>query len=273
MNGPNNLIQQTIPSIGIINRPSFRYGVLNNVLTFSYAQATTGRLGIFAAQKNGVERAVILLLPLHATPDRVIICVTQRFAQAARDLNPLGWSNPLSKPFLEFVLLKHVVNRWGAQILASGRDMAFLYIVRAQGQELGPFSSDGPFVADVLNQIATLTGGAFSYDHVEAFTFSNGVSDFNGFIHAIAQALNVEAVYGIDPAGAVSVERPSGAIRKQFLSGQTGGPSGGFEFVGLDSWRNEDQFPRRTTFANPWPFNYLHNLCMPMYILNLALRP
>ena len=149
--------------------------------------------------------------------------------------------------------------------------MAFLYIVRAQGDELGPFAADGAFVQEVLTQLASLTGDAFSFDHVEAFTFSNGVSDFNVFIPAVSSALNIEAVYGIDPAEAVPIAQPGSAVRKQYLSGQTGGPKAGFEFLGLDSWVNEWRFPERQTFKSPWPFHYLHNHVMPSYVLNLAL--
>lgn len=271
MDGPNNLVLQTLPAIAVVNPHSFRRGILNNRLTFSSTGTSRGRLGIFAARKGSQERAVILLLPPTTTPDRVIICITQGFDQARRNLDPLGWSNPLSPPFVNFVLLKHVINRWGAQTLAVSEDMAFLYIVRARGNELGPFAKDGPFVKEVLTQLASLTGDAFSSDHVEAFTFSSGVSDFNVFISAVAPVLNVEAVYGIDPAQAMPLTRPGNAVRKQYLSGQTGGPSAGFEFLGMDSWVNEWNFPRRTTLDAPWPFNYLHNWVMPQYILNLAL--
>jgi len=271
MDGPNHLIAQIIPSIAIVNPSSFRLHDLNNRLTFSSVSPTSGRLGIFAAQKDSVQRAVILLLPSAGTPSHLMISITQRFQQAHADLDPLGWSNPLSAPFIKFALLKHVINRWGAQILAARDDMAFLYIVRAQGDELGPFAADGAFVKEVLTQLASLTGDAFSFDHVEAFTFSNGVSDFNVFIPAVSSALNIEAVYGIDPAEAVPIAQPGSAVRKQYLSGQTGGPKAGFEFLGLDSWVNEWRFPDRQTFKPPWPFNYLHNHVMPSYVLNLAL--
>jgi len=271
MDAPNHLVNQIIPSIAVINPSSYRLHAMNNRLTFSSVSSTTGRLGIFAAQKDRVQRAVILLLPSTGTPGSLMICVTQRFAQAWRTLNPLGWSNPLSPRFIQFVLLKHVINRWGAQILAATSDMAFLYIVRAQGDELGPFASDGAFLQEVLTQLVTLTGNSFSFDHVDAFTYSNGVSDFNEFIPAVSSVLNIEAVYGIDPAQAMPIARPGNAVRKQYLSGQTGGPVAGFEFLGLDSWINEWKFPERTKFDDPWPFNYLHNYVMPGYILNLAL--
>jgi hypothetical protein len=272
MDGPNHLVSQIIPSIAVINPSSYRLHALNNRLTFSSVGQTTGRLGIFVAQRDTQQRAVILLLPSAGTPDHLIIAITQKFGQAWRTLNPLGWSNPLSPPFINFVLLKHVINRWGAQMLAATDNAAFLYIVRAaQGHELGPFAKDGAFVEEVLTQLVALTGNAFSFDHVEVFTYSNGVSDFNEFIPSITSVLNVEAVYGIDPALATPIARPGKAVRKQYLSGQTGGPSVGFEYLGLDSWVNEWKFPDRMKFDPPWPFNYMHNYVMPGYILNLAL--
>lgn len=274
MNTPSNLVRQIIPSIAVINPVSFQSNNQHNLLTFSSVAQNAGRLGIFAAQKGSEQRAVMLLLPASGTPNRLMICITQTFEQAAEEtLNALGWSHPLSPPFLNFVLLKHVINRWGAQTLAATDDMAFLYIVRSRGAtELGPFAHDGAFVVAALDQLVSLTGNAFSYDHVEAFTFSSGVSDFNIFIGAVAPLLTIEAVYAIDPAHAMPVTRPAGARRKQYLSGQTGGARAGFEFLGLDSWQNEWKFATRTTFRHPWPFNYLHNHCMPMYVLNLALN-
>ena len=99
----------------------------------------------------------------------------------------------------------------------------------------------------------------------------SGVSDFNVFINSVASALNIEAVYGIDPAQAMPLARPGNCERKQYLSGQTGGPSPGFEYLGMDSWINEFRYADRAKLPDPWPFNYLHNWVMPMYILNLAL--
>ena len=271
MEGQNHLINQIIPSIAVINPASYRLHAMNNRLKFFSVPSTTGRLGIFAAQKGNLQRAVILLLPSAGTPSRLLICITQGFDQARDQLDPLGWSNPLSPPFIKFVLLKHVINRFGAQMLAAGNDMALLYIVRAKGKELGPFAKDGAFVLEVLNQLTALTGNAFSFDKVEAFTFSSGVTDFNVFIPAVSSVLNIQAVYGIDPAEAMPISRPGNAVRKQYLSGQTGGPAAGFEFLGMDSWINEWKFPDRMKLPRPWEFNYMHNHVMPTYILNLAL--
>jgi len=275
MAGTDNLIQQIIPAIMVISPATFRAGDPSNQPSFTSAAGTVGRLGIFAAQKASSERAVILLLPPTGTPNRVIICITQGFAQATARLDPLGWSNPLSPPFIQFVLLKHVINRWGAQTLASKKQMAFLYIVRAKGaNELGPFANDGAFVTQVLTELVALTNGAFAFDHVEAFTFSSGISEFNVFSRSISGQLSVEAVYNLDPNPAVTAAAPTGASRKQFLSGQTfrGSVPAGFEFMPESRWANEPAFPRRNTFDVPALFNYLHNHCMPLYALHLGIQ-
>jgi hypothetical protein len=158
-------------------------------------------------------------------------------------------------------------------MLASRRQMAFVYIVRsARGSgELGPFANDGAFVKDVLEEMASQTGDSFSPDTAEAFTFSSGISEFNTFIRAASGELDVRAVYNIDPAGGMAAI--GGGIRKQYLSGQTtNGPLPGFEWMPMDRWQNEFRFPEKETFDAPWPFNYMHNHCMPLYVLNLALQ-
>lgn len=274
--GANHLVEQFLPSIGLIAESSFRPGVASNAFDFRSSAPSIGRLGIFAAAKAELERAVILLLPRTGVPRGVLICITQGFAQSARTLEPLGWSDPLSPELIRFCLLKHVINRWGAQTLASRRQLAFLYIVRAKGKELGPFANDGPFVRQTLEELVSLTGGAFSFDTVEAFTFSSGIADFNPFVSSLNGQLNVRAVYNIDPAHALSAVLPPGAVRKQYLSGQTGGPKAGFEFLPIQRWTNEFMYPARQTFVTAdspsWPFNYLHNHCMPLYMLHLALQ-
>lgn len=276
LDGTNNLITQIIPSIMTIDRGTFLPGSVANHPKFIPAPNTLGRLGIFAAKKGNSERAIMLLLPETDTPDRINICITQGFAQSTAALDKLGWSNPLSKPFLEFVLLKHVINRWGAQTLASKKKMAFLYIVRAKAaSELGPFLNDGPFVRQVLTELVSLTNNAFSFEHVEAFTFSSGISEFNVFLKSLVGQLNVEAVYNTDPNPAIGALAPPGAVRKQFLSGQTfrgPTPPGGFEFMPESRWENEPFFPRRNAFPAPPTFNYLHNHCIPLYTLHLGIQ-
>lgn len=268
MDGANNLITQTIPAIGIIDTSSFRAGDPKNEFSFSVAPPITGRLGVFAAKKNNVERAVIMLLPQTGQADGVLICITHGFAQASSVLEPLGWSNPLSQEHVKFALLKHVVNRWGAQMLASRRNLAMMYILRAKGNELGPFARDGAFVKQVLTDIAALTGNAFSFDQVEGFTFSSGIADFNHFIGAASSHLNFRAVYSIDPANSLVVGFPKGGIRKQYSSGTAGGILPGFEPMPLERWRKESRYETDKGSR----FQYLHNHCMPLYCLYLALQ-
>ena len=269
MDGPNSLITQVIPAITVIDIPSFRAGDRNNEFSYSFAAQTTGRLGIFAAKKDNVERGVIMLLPQTGIAEGVLICITQGFGQAAATLNPLGWANPLAPKYVQFCLLKHVVNRWGAQMLASKKNLALMYIVRAKGNELGPFARDGLFVRQVLTEIAELTDGAFSIDRIEGFTFSSGVSDFNTFIGAVGGKLNVNAVYNIDPAHSVSVAQPENGTRKQYASGQAAQFVAGFEPMALNRWKNEDQYESHKKIG---PFEYLHNHCMPRYCLYLGLQ-
>jgi hypothetical protein len=158
-------------------------------------------------------------------------------------------------------------------MLASRKQMALMYIVRARGNELGPFANDGAFVRQVLTEIAGLTADAFSFDAVEAFTFSSGIAEFNMFLRSIGGVVNLQAVYNIDPAHGVLAGGPSGIVRRQFLSGQTSdGPRPAFEYMPVPRWENEWEYSRRETFANPWRFNYMHNHCMPRYTLHLGIQ-
>jgi hypothetical protein len=271
MEGPQNLIDQIIPPIAIIAEAGYRKNDDKNLLQFSSTAGTVARLGIFAAKKNGVERAVILLLPKTATPETTLVCITQGFAQSPA-VEALGWANPLSAPHIQYCLLKHVVNRWGAQMLASRKKMALVYIVRAKGDELGPFATDGAFLKQVLGEMAKLTGNAFGFGKVEAMTFSSGIYDFNRFLPGLVGQVNLTQVYSIDPAGPIAVAAPAGVGRREFLRTQTGlmGPS--YDYLPLGRWVNEWSYPIRQTFKHPWPFHYLHNHCMPMYTLYLGLQ-
>lgn len=268
MSGSDNLIPQIIPPIGTINTASFRPGNANNVLDFRAAPQTTARLAIFAAEKDGVERVVILLLPATGQPDNVLVCITQGFGQAAANLNPLGWHNPLSAPFVNFALLKHVINRWGPQMLAAGRNQALFYILRAGGSnELGPFARDGAFLNFVLGEVASQTNNSFTFSTCEAFTFSSGIYEFNNFISATARHINYRALYAIDPVRSTPISGAPTARRKQYASGTAGALAHGFEPMPLQRWRNEDMYATQSRDV----FQYLHNHCMPLYVLNLAL--
>jgi hypothetical protein len=269
LDGTNNLIDQIIPGFPVINLATFQPGHPNNVFSFGNVPLSSGRLGLFAAEKNGVERVVIMLMPPAQRADGVLICITQGFGQAARQLNPLGWANPLSHDFVHFALLKHVINRWGLQMLASRRNLALMYILRARGNELGPFAHDGPFLRFVLEEINGLTNDAFSYEQCEAFTFSSGIYDFDTFLAAASGSVNINAVYAIDPARSIAPQNPNGGRRRMFASGAAGGIRPGFEPMGMHRWRNEDAY---NTPAQRDAFNYLHNRCMPWYTLYLALQ-
>jgi hypothetical protein len=269
MEGTDNLVTQIIPAINVINTANFRAGDSTNLFTFSVAPGKTGRLGIFAAKKHEVERAVMILLPQNTKPDGILICITHGFAQAAAALSKLGWDNPLSPEAVKFALLKHIVNRWGAQMLASRKNLALVYILRSKGaKELGPFASDGEFFMEVIKKIAELTNNAFSYGKAEAFTFSSGIYDFNKFIVPVAKYLPINAVYAIDPVHSLNIINPSGGMRKQYASGTSGPIVAGFEPMGLDRWQNEDRYQMDKNDK----FMYLHNHCMPMYCLHLGLE-
>jgi hypothetical protein len=270
MESGDNLISQIFPAIGTINTAAFRPGDRKNDLLFSFAPQNTGRIGIFAAGKNNVERAVIMCLP-KVQADGVLICITQGFGQADSKgaLTKLGWSNPLSPEFVKFALLKHVINRWGVQMLASRKNLALMYILRAQGNELGPFARDGAFVVEVLDEIRSLTKDSFSYNTAEAFTFSSGIADYNNFMAATSSHLNFKAAYSIDPAGSLPGAKPPNGVIKQYASGTAAGFLPGFEPMPIERWKNEDEFPRHKTDGD---FEYLHNHCMPRYCLYLGLQ-
>ena len=269
MTGVNGLIQQIIPAIGVIDVATFRPGVQSNAPLFSFVPPAVARLGIFAAKKNGGERAVILLLPPSGVPDRVMIGISHGFGQNAAFYQKLGWEDPLSPDLIRFVLLQHVINRWGAQVLAGKKPMALVHIVRAAGVELGPFANDGVFARDVLTQLRALTNNAFSIDAVEAFTYSSGISDFTPFVNSISSTLNVAAVYNIDPKSGLSAPIPAGGVRKQYLSGMTGvAAKAGFESMAMQRWTNELRYPLEHKNA----FKYLHNHCLPDYALFLGIQ-
>ncbi len=272
----NNMVTQIIPAIGIIKTASYKPGGSGKPLEFTFSAPTTARLGVFACQKDGVERAAILLLPATTNPDRLLICISHGFGgqrgEVVRRLESFGWRNPLSKPLIEAMIMSHIVTRWGAQMLASKKQMAFLYIVRsgAPGGELGPFAADGAFLKQVLTEMRDLTNGAFSFSTVETMTYSSGLNDHNRFIGAIQGSFNVSASYVIDPKpqGHASTKN---AKRRMFWSGAVNGqpPMAGAEFLPLGRWKDE---PQRHTLKIMGPQKYLHEWAMPYYCLYLALQ-
>jgi hypothetical protein len=268
MNGPGNLIPQVLPARMLVDTSSFRRNDKTNILRFTPFLMQAARLGLFAAKKGTSERCVMLMLPLLQKVDRILIIITQGFGQAAADLIPLGWTNPLSKKFIEFALLKHVVNRYGPQVIASKKNMGLMYILRAgNGPELGPFTNDGPFVKQTLQEMQALTNDAFTFGTVEAMTFSSGIRDFSLFLSSIKGLLSLSTVYNIDPNPATSV----GPNAQQFLSGHTSGGTGrpGFELIPFERWRNEPLFSRPPPKSE---FDYMHNKVMPNYCLHMGIN-
>ena len=274
--GTDNLVLQALPSIGFIVASTYRRNDSANLPMFMSTPPMVARIGIFAARNGAQERGVILALPALGFVNRVIVCVTQSFQQASPWLDPLGWSNPLSKPFIEYVLLKHVVNRFAPQILASRLDTALVYLVRAKGDpELGPFATDGAFLKQVLGDLSALTNGAFAYRHFETFTFSSGILDFNKFLRGLGNQFDIAKVYSLDPSGAITAAAPTGTPMRQFVTGATmrsSNPPAGFEYMPLARWAKEFQFNAYSKGNARVVNDYLHNTCAPNYFLYLGLN-
>ena len=272
----NGLIPQFLPPTSNIDVPTFRAGDPSNTPLFGYQPLTIGRLGIFAVGKAGYERTVIVLLPERGVPKNVILGVSHQFSQSRSHYQSLGWSNPRSPALVNFVLLKHIINRWGPQVLMAPEPTALVHIVRAGNgsHELGPFQNDGRFVKEALEGLAAATNNAFRVSAVQAFTFSNGIFDFNDFLAGIGSTLDVTRVINMDPRYAFHAKRPNpGTILKQYLSGETypsGGPVPGFEFMPFERWKNERSYELAKFL--PSKFQYLHNHAIPLYALALGLQ-
>jgi hypothetical protein len=272
--GTNNLIPATLPLHFLMRESTFRPGDPSNTPSFVSAGGWRARVGVFAARQGSLERAAILLLPETGTPDRVLVGITHVFAQSKDNrayYGGLGWSDPLSPRLIADVTTRFVHRRWGPQVLASKKNMAFLLPVRAQGDELGPFR-DGAFLREVLESASAATSRAFTYDHVEMFTFSSGIYDLNAMLPSVRSSLNLEAIYNLDPAGGTPAH--STALTRQFLSGQTthGQARAGFELMSLPRWANENDFASVNPNDSNQVFNYLHNGVLPSYCLYLGIQ-
>jgi hypothetical protein len=272
--GTNNLVPATVPVHYLITESTFRAGEPSNTPLFVQGGGWRARVGVFAARQGSLERAAILLLPESATPDRVLVGITHVFGQSKENqayYANLGWSDPLSPRLIADVTTRFVHQRWGPQVLASKKNMAFLLPVRAQGDELGPFK-DGAFLREVLESISVSTGRAFTYDHVEMFAYSSGIYALNAMLPSIRSSLNLDVVYNLDPAGGIAAH--SGVRNKQFLSGQTTHGQGrpGFELMPLARWANESDFSRVNPNNHQQVFAYLHNGVLPSYCLYLGIQ-
>ena len=207
----------------------------------------------------------------------VLVGVTHGFGQNAGYYSSVGWADPLSPALILDVGRRFVRDRWGPQMLASKKNLAMFLIVRARGLELGPFAASGGFLKQSLAAVAQLTGGAFRHEKVEFFTYSSGIYDLNPLLASAQSHMNIGAIYSLDPAGAHNASHPRGAAVKQFLSGQTGRPSAGFEYMPLNRWENEADYESvhpsdRRMRPTIGLFDYLHNHCMPDYCLYLGIQ-
>lgn len=275
-NSADNMITQIIPAIAVVQPSSYSRHMGNRDLQFTTASATTARLAVFAAKKNGVERAVILVLPRSVNPDTILICISQGFGgqkkEIIKKIEALNWRNPLSSPWIDMLLTAHIVPRWAAQMLASGKPMGLMFIVRsgAAGGELGPFAADSAFLRQVLDEMRGLTNNAFSYKSIHTFTYSSGIKDHNMFLGAIQNDLPVEASYAIDPVPQGHPALLKGK-RRMFWSGVVSKqpPMAGAEYLPLARWKQEPEQPWRLKFGQ---YSYMHGWVMPQYCLYIALR-
>ncbi|WID96876.1 peptidoglycan-binding domain-containing protein [Bosea vestrisii] len=274
----NGLITQIIPPIAVIQTATYKQGAGGPPLDFQTMPGTTGRLAIFAARnKDGIERAVILLLPAQVNPDRLLICISHGFggqgAKTRARLKALNWTDPLSKPLIQYVLLNHVINRWGAQTLAAQkRNLGYMQIVRsgAPGGELGAFAKDAAFLQQVLIEMRDLTNGSFSFNTLETMTFSSGIGDHNLFVSQAEKRFDIAASYAIDPQPQARPLNSKGK-KRLFRSGVTSHapPLPGSDFLPVGRWTKEWQHFRLLIDKE---FDYMHNWTMPFYCLYLGIQ-
>jgi hypothetical protein len=276
---PNTHLISTlkVPEVLAVQVPSFTPGDPSNAPLFFRTTEKKVRIGVFAANNGKSERAAVLMLPERGKPSKILIAITHGFGQQAEYYDSIGWNNPVSVPLIQDVTNRFVLRRWAPQVLAARKDMAMLLIVRASTKgstELGPFAADGRFVAQTLESIAEMTGDSFNPFHVEAFTYSSGILDFNPFLAALQAHVPIEAVYNIDPRSHIAALSVKGCVRKQFLSGVTGGPAAGFEYMPVSRWVNEpDHRIKLPDPKNGYQLgNYLHNHVMPDYTLYLGIE-
>jgi hypothetical protein len=120
-----------------------------------------------------------------------------------------------------------------------------------------------------LDEIKTLTNDSFGDDACEAFTFSSGIHDFNPFLRAASGHVNIRSVYAIDPVHSMVPNNPGGSRVKVYSSGTAGVIGPASEPMVLERWQNESAY---NTAEKNDRFMYLHNRCMPWYVLGLALN-
>jgi hypothetical protein len=270
--GPADNPWRTAPTseFKAISMATFLPGRADNKPKFVPVGSVTTEIAIFAAKMGASERAFLVMRPPNTSPKKLLFVVSHGFGQSHAYYNALGYSNPLSKPLMHDVFDRFVLGRWGNQLLAATSDYALVMPVRAGGggSEYGPFMSTPGLCTQVIARIIGLTKGGIGADEVDVVTFSSGISDTHLFLGTGGKGLNFNRGINQDPAGAVGMPNLV-KIKKQYLSGQTGGPFPGFEFMPMDRWENEEHFADK---YNMDTFNYLHTWCIPQHTLYLAYK-
>jgi hypothetical protein len=235
------------------------------------------KFAVYAVKLGNVERAMVLLTPLHGKASNLLIVISHSFGQNDTYYGRLGYSNPLSPPLIKDVVQRFVIERWGAQLMVDHSDYALLMPVRARpgtggGGELGSFVENAGAGTLAIQKLIAMTDGAFALDRVGLVTFSNGITAANQFIAVGGKGQSIHWAINQDPAAGIPISGMVGR-KRQFLSGYTtrGQPRPGFEFLPLKRWEEEQWY------SDPeWThdrFNYLHTWCLPHYSLYLGMYP
>jgi hypothetical protein len=280
----DNLVMQILPGGTSIDIAHFMGNRTSGPLRFGPRQMATCRMGVFKVVKDGVTRIVFIVLPAAARAERILLFVTQAFGQAAAGLAWLKPDNPLSMAYIREMMLKHVINRYAPQTIAGAGNVGLFYVLRVLGnRELGPFETDGAVWRECLEEIQTQTNDAFDVGDAIVATYSNGIESANRLMPSLSRAFSISKVINIDPAKARGLSAGQGVPKREFLSGQTGGPKPGFDYFPLERWRYEAKLSMigTTIQVHDWArmadmrigvFIYLHNIAMPEHMLFLGLR-
>jgi hypothetical protein len=269
--GKDHCVEHSVTGARVIDTTTFKSGDPKNLFTFSFAANTTARVGIFLVERGTFKRALIVCLPSAGTAAGVLFGISHGFGQNDTAYMQRGYNNPLSEPHLTYVADWALFNdfRWAAQLLFSRRrEMAFVMPVRAKTGhgELGPFLTDGTLTRQTLDGLAAVIGKGFATTPFDTFSFSSGIGDMVPFLHALKGNVAVRSVISLDPAPAMMA--PGTQPTLQFLSGMTGAPKPGQEFLPYARWAKHHMWAAQK--ANQ--FNFLHNGCLPIYCLHLGLQ-
>lgn len=268
--GKDHCVERSVTGKWVIDTTTFKSGDPKNLFGFNVASNTTARVGIFLVERGAFKRALIVCLPSAGTAAGVLFGISHGFGQNDAEYMKRGYNNPLSEPHLTYVADWALFNdfRWAAQLLFSRRrEMAFVMPVRAKDGhgELGPFLTDGALTRETLDGLTAVIGKGFVTTPFDTFSFSSGIGDLLRFLAALKGIVSVRSVISIDPAPMVAL----GSLPKlQFVSGMTGGPLPGQEFLPYTRWAKHHLWASGK--ANQ--FTYLHNGCLPTYCLHLGLQ-